>query len=187
MTVSGIKSQSKGMSSFNENRIALAMTETSPIRPTDDEARALAKSLLVEAKHAALGTIDPKTNMPMVTRIAIGTTPEDLPLSLVSDLSAHTDALRKNAAASLLVGEPGPKGDPLTHPRLTLQANARFVVRKSEAHILLRQHYLKCHPKSQLYIDFTDFNFVIFDVVAAYLNGGFGKAYILTADDMIGP
>jgi putative heme iron utilization protein len=106
-------------------------------------------------------------------------------MTLVSDLSAHTRALKANPAASLLLGEPGAKGDPLTHPRLTVQATARFVDRASDEHATLRTHYLASHPKAKLYADFADFSFVVFEVKGANLNGGFGKAYDLTASDIV--
>ncbi len=160
------------------------MPETSPIRPTDDEARTLARTLLAEARFAALGTLDPATAAPSVTRIAFGLTPDGAPLTLLSDLSAHTRALRANPAASLLVGEPGPKGDPLTHPRLTIAARARFIARDTPDHTALRAHYLATHSKAKLYADFADFSFVRFEVSGASLNGGFGKAYDLGPADL---
>jgi putative heme iron utilization protein len=160
------------------------MPETSPIRPTDDEARALARHLLDHAHFGAVGVVDPETGAPMVTRIAVGTDAEGRPVSLVSDLSSHTRALRANPAASLLVGEPGDRGDPLTHPRLTLQARARFVRKGAEGYERLRTRWLEGHRKSTLYIDFADFSFVVFEVEAAHLNGGFGRAFVLTPGDL---
>ncbi|MBL6426453.1 MAG: pyridoxamine 5'-phosphate oxidase family protein [Maritimibacter sp.] len=154
------------------------MTKTDPIRPTDDEARRLARDLIDSARFAALAVL--VNARPFVTRVALGTTPDGAPLTLVSDLSAHTRALRAAPQASLLVGEPGDKGDPLTHPRLTLDCTARFLA-KDDA---LRAHYLATHPKAKLYIDFADFNFVGFEVEAGHLNGGFGKAFRLTPADL---
>lgn len=155
-----------------------------PIRPTDDEARVLARSLLDNARFAALGVLDPDTGAPMVTRIALARGPDGAPLTLISDLSAHTRALRADPRASLLVGEPGPRGDPLTHPRLTLQGRAAFVDRAGPDHAGLRRTYLEQNPKAQLYIDFADFTLVRLDIAEAHLNGGFGKAYRLTAADL---
>ena len=157
---------------------------TSPIRPTDDDARALARDLIDRATFAALGVIDPDTGTPAVTRVAIGTDADGAPMTLVSDLSAHTRALRQTPKCGLLLGEPGPKGDPLTHPRLSVTAQARFVERTEAGHDQLRDRYLLHQPKARLYIDFADFRFVIFDVESAALNGGFGKAYALNADDL---
>ena len=48
----------------------------------------------------------------MVSRIAIATHADGAPMALVSDLSNHTKALRENPSASLLLGEPGDRGDP---------------------------------------------------------------------------
>ena len=156
----------------------------SPIRPTDDAARLLARQLIAEARYGALGVIDPDTGGPMVSRIAVGTAPDGVPLTLISDLSHHTRALRADPTASLLVGEPKDKGDPLTHPRLTLMAKARFIGHDDAGFTPLREHYLETHPKARLYINFTDFSFALFDVNIAHLNGGFGKAYTLTSEDL---
>lgn len=156
----------------------------SPIRPTDTEARSLARGLITHARFAALGVIDPDSAAPMVTRIAFGTTPQGQPLSLVSDLSHHTRALKAAPVASVLLGEPGARGDPLTHPRLTLQTGARFLRHGEDGHAELAAHYLRDHPKAKLYIGFSDFSFVLFDIRSAYLNGGFGKAFVLTPDDL---
>jgi putative heme iron utilization protein len=160
------------------------MPETSPIRPTDDEARALTRRLLDAARFGALGVIEPGSGTPMVTRVAVGTDAGGRPVSLVSDLSAHTRALKANAACSLLLGEPGPRGDPLTHPRLTLQARARFVRKGAEGHAALRARWLEGHRKAALYVDFADFSFVVLEVEAAHLNGGFGRAFVLGPEDM---
>lgn len=166
------------------------MTEPQPqkpdvIRPTDDDARTLAQGLLRQATYAAIAVIDPVTQTPMVTRIALATGVDGAPVTLISDLSQHTRALRDNPACSLLLGEPGDKGDPLTHPRLTLQCRAAFVEQNTAEHSALRGSYLIQRPKAQLYIDFADFRFVTFDIVQAFLNGGFGKAYTLAKADII--
>ncbi|MEM6824393.1 MAG: pyridoxamine 5'-phosphate oxidase family protein [Pseudomonadota bacterium] len=160
------------------------MPNTNPIRPTDDDARALGRALISGARFGALGVIDPQTAAPMVSRIAVGTSEDGTPVALISDLSHHTRALREHAAASLLVGEPGSKGDPLTHPRLTLQGEALFIDRNGPEHGALRARWLATHPKAKLYIDFADFGFVRLVVTSAYLNGGFGKAFVLTSEDL---
>lgn len=155
-----------------------------PIRPTDTEARSLARGLITHARFAALGVVDPESGAPMVSRIAFGTTPDGQPLTLVSDLSHHTRALVAQPAASVLLGEPGPRGDPLTHPRLTLKVQAQFTRHGTADYAELAAHYLRDHPKAKLYIGFADFSFVVFTVTKAYLNGGFGKAFVLTPEDL---
>jgi hypothetical protein len=158
--------------------------KTDPIRPTDEAARGLARELLDAARSGALGVIEPGTGAPLVTRIAVATTEGGAPMTLVSDLSMHTAALRAHPVCSLLVGEPGPKGDPLTHPRLSLQCTARFVAPDDPERPSLRTRWLAVQPKATLYIDFADFRLVRLDVTVGHLNGGFGKAYRLTPADL---
>lgn len=159
------------------------MAPLSPIRPTDDAARALARGLIEAARHAALGVIDPGTGAPSVSRIALGVVDASL-VTLVSDLALHSRAMRANPAVSLLIGEPGARGDPLTHPRLSIQATARFNPRDGADHARLRDAWRKARPKSALYLDFADFRFVTLHPVSAALNGGFGRAFALTPADL---
>lgn len=144
-----------------------------PFRPVDDEARTLAQRLMAEARHGALGVLN--DGVPMVTRVALAPDAGAL-LTLVSDLAPHTGALRENPVASLLIGEPG-RGDPLAHPRITLQVRAEFLQKTED----VARTYLAAQPKAQLYIGFEDFHLVRLVAEHAVLNGGFGKAYRLSA------
>ena len=155
------------------------------IRPTDTQAREIARNLIKHAYFGSLAVLHPETGLPHFTRIAVGTSPAGSPLTLISDLSFHTAALRRNPTCSLLLGEPKAKGDPLTHPRITLQCTTQFLPRNTPDHTQIRNHYLAHQPKAKLYIDFADFNFVLFTIQSASLNGGFGKAYTLTTKDCI--
>jgi len=154
-----------------------------PIRSTDDADRALARDILQGARTAALAVIDPETGGPYVSRIAFGRLQDGECLTLVSDLAHHARALRADPRASLLLGEPGAKGDPLTHPRLTLRVSARMVTDKPE-HDRLRDAWLELHPKAKLYVDFADFHFFRFEIGYGHLNAGFGKAYLLDEKDL---
>jgi hypothetical protein len=154
-----------------------------PVQPADDEARALTRKLLSEARFAALAVTEPDGH-PFASRIALGLDAAGVPLSLVSGLSGHTRALRANPACCLLVGEPGPRGDPLTHPRLSLRARAVFVAPDSPDHAALRAAWLARNPKATVYADLPDFRFVRFHPVSAALNGGFARAFALTAADL---
>ncbi len=156
----------------------------SPIRPTDDAARDMARELLAHARFGALGTIDPTTGAPKLARVAVGTDSNGNPVLLISDLATHTQALRADNRVSLMVGEPGPKGDPLTHPRLSIEARAMFCAKNTQDFADLREKFLADHPKSKLYIDFADFHLVKLIPQSAFLNGGFGKAFELSAEDL---
>lgn len=163
------------------------MPNPDPFQPADDDTTQIARDLIARASHAALAVIRPGTAMPSVSRIAMATDPQGAPLSLISSLSHHTAALEASPDCALLLGEPADRGDPLTHPRLTVHARAQVIPRDSAEHAPLRDHYLAQRPKSKLYIDFADFRLVHFAVTDALLNGGFGRAFILTAADLIAP
>lgn len=156
-----------------------------PINPTDDDARALARDLLAGADHAALGVLDPATGAPVVSRIALALDEAGQPVTLISDLAAHARALAADPRAGLLVGEPGPKGDPLTHPRMSVAVTATPVEGGSADHAALRALWLARHPKAKLYVDFGDFRFVRLQPTGAALNGGFGRAYRLAPEDLV--
>jgi len=67
---------------------------------------------------------------------------------------------------------------------VTLACRADFLPRDGGDHARIRAHYLQTHPKATLYVDFADFSFVVLAVESAALNGGFGKAFRLTASDL---
>jgi len=156
------------------------MSEARPyLLETGETSRSLAQHLLRSARHGALGVLCPDTLTPHVARVSVGTARDGVPVTLISEISLHTGALRRNPACSLLVGEPGGRGNPLTHPRLTLQCSACPADKDD-----LKQLFLSQHPKATLYYDFSDFIMMRLEVLAAHLNGGFGKAYRLGPDDL---
>ncbi|MCF1707337.1 pyridoxamine 5'-phosphate oxidase family protein [Tabrizicola sp. J26] len=155
-----------------------------PFLPPDDEGRALARRLLAEARHAALAYADPAAGTPMISRIAFGLGCDGTPVTLISTLSAHDAGLRAQPLASVMVGEPGAKGDPLTHPRLMVQVRAEPLDRAAPDLSAIRERWLADHPKSRLYIDFADFGFFRLTPIAALLNGGFGRAMKLAPADL---
>lgn len=166
---------------------APASASRDPVHPATPEAIALARDLLA-LPHAALAVTD-ADGTPAISRIAFGVSPANLPsaapLTLISNLAPHFAALQANPACALLLGEPGAKGDPLTHPRLMLKAAARFIAHDDPTRPALRDHWLATHPKSKLYIDFADFAFVRFTLTSALLNAGFGKAHRLPPESLI--
>jgi heme iron utilization protein len=155
-----------------------------PIRETNAEAIALARRLVADARHGALGVIDPLSGAPFVSRVAVATDDAGTPIILVSDLSRHTQALKKDGRCSLLLGEPG-KGDPLAHPRITLSCAAVQEKRDGAAFAGLTARFIAHQPKAALYAGFADFSFFRLDIQSAALNGGFGRAFNLTAADLL--
>ncbi|NOC91822.1 pyridoxamine 5-phosphate oxidase [Ruegeria sp. HKCCD6604] len=159
------------------------VTLSDPYQTPDAAARLQAQDLLVQAKFAALAFLRPDTGLPSVSRIALATDEAGCPVSLISTLAEHTRALSTCPNCALLIGEPADKGDPLTHPRLTLHVIAQPVHRDLAGYGDLRDRYLARRPKAKLYIDFADFGLVRFAIQDGLLNAGFGKAYRLTAQD----
>jgi heme iron utilization protein len=162
------------------------MTEDKPktIRETDEDARELARRLIATAPYAAIAVIDPVTLYPNSSRVLTATDNAGIPIILVSGLSAHTRALAASPRCSLLVGEPG-KGDPLAWPRLSLQCDAEAIPSDHPDRSHLRSRFLRRHKKAALYADFPDFLFFRLRPASASLNGGFGKAYNLSAHDLV--
>ena len=155
-----------------------------PIRPTDEGARRLAKTLLRKARHCSLASLEGSGGFPAASLASLATDTDGTPLILMSRLSHHTRNLLADPRASLLIGDIG-KGDALAHPRITLFAKARELARGGVEHIRARRRFLAKNPKAALYIDFGDFLFMAFDVARASLNGGFGRAFELTPADLL--
>jgi putative heme iron utilization protein len=155
-----------------------------PVQPADEAACAQARDLLAGARFGALAFTDAETGTPGISRIAVGLDAAGGPVTLISALSTHYAGLRAEPVAALMVGEPGPKGDPLTHPRLMIRVAAQFLERTDPGHAALRDQWLATHPKAKLYVDFGDFGFVRLVPLSAFLNGGFGRAVRLAPDDL---
>jgi len=168
------------------NRDEESKEPKSVIRPTDDQARGLAKGLIRTARFGALAAIEAGTGHPLASRVAVATDLDGTPVILTSTLSGHTKAILENPDCSLLVGEPG-KGDPLAHPRISLFCTAVRAERGGPVHERLRRRYLARHPKAELYVDFGDFAFFRLELERASLNGGFGKAFELEKSDLMTP
>lgn len=160
------------------------MTIKDPIRQTDNEAREIARRLLSEMRHATLGTLDPNSGTPLLTRIAVQLDADGAPLALLSGLSAHTRALKADPRAGLMVADGSvTKGDAMTHARLSILARAVLAAPDPER----RARWLAHDPKAQVYIDLPDFNFWRIEPQSGLLNAGFARAYKLAPADMLKP
>jgi putative heme iron utilization protein len=152
-----------------------------PIKENSFDGLALARKLLRAIPVGALATLAKDTLYPFATLTSVATLHDGAPLLLLSSLAHHTVNLRADSRASLLLAEGG-KGDPLTHPRLT-------VVGRLSPHVdpRTRKRFLRRHPKAELYADFADFGFWRLDPEAAHLNGGFARAADYAGADLLTP
>ncbi|MEO0357309.1 MAG: pyridoxamine 5'-phosphate oxidase family protein, partial [Pseudomonadota bacterium] len=83
---------------------------------------------LIANQTAVLAWTDAKG--PNISRI--GTAYFDQAIyALLSDLSPHTAALIHTPNCALLFGDAGDKGDPLNHPRLSLQVTATKIDKRT--------------------------------------------------------
>jgi heme iron utilization protein len=158
------------------------LPENAPV--ADFDPKSLAKGLLRTIRAGALATIDRNTGHPFASLVNVATDVDGAPLILVSRLSTHTANLEKDGRASVLLAVAG-KGDPLSHPRLTLLGIFAQVSRDDTAESRIRRRFLARHPKSQLYAGFADFSFWRLQAISAHLNAGFARAADLPAADVL--
>lgn len=151
------------------------------IRDTNDDARALARQMLDDMRHAVLAVTDPETGHPHLSRIACQRGTDGAPTALLSGIAAHTRALIRNPRAGLMVEVARAKGDPMTHPRLSLQVIAEPLTQTDSK---MREDWLAAHPRAAVFIDLPDFRFWRLAPVSALLNAGFGAAFRLSPADL---
>ncbi|PSJ53675.1 HugZ family protein [Pseudaminobacter soli (ex Li et al. 2025)] len=151
---------------------------------TTQDAITLGKTLLRTARYGAIAVLDPQTGAPLASRVGTATDIDGTPLILISMLAAHTPALLADPRCSLLLGDPG-KGDPLAHPRISIACRAAKLARDTPEHARAQRRYLNRNPKAQLYVGLGDFSFFRLEIQGASLNGGFGRAYNLTRDELV--
>lgn len=154
------------------------------LRETDAEAIRLGRTLLRSSRYGAIAVIDPATGAPIASRVAVSTDHDGTPVILVSALAAHTGGIVADPRCSLLLGEPG-KGDPLAHARITISCRAEKIAKDDQRHARIHWRFLSHNPKAKRYAGLGDFAFFRLEVQSASLNGGFGKAYALTAQDLL--
>jgi heme iron utilization protein len=152
------------------------------LRETDDAARSQARAFVRESPHGALATLEPDSGWPLASRVSLAVDADGVPLILISRLSAHYGALEADGRCSLLLGEAG-DGDPLRHPRITVVCMAQKIAPEQRA--AAKAQFLQRHPGAEMYADFTDFDFWRLAPQRASLNAGFGRAYTLTASDLL--
>lgn len=128
-----------------------------------------ARRLLRTIRSGALATLT-ETGGPFATLTQLATHYDGAPILLMSRLAAHRRNLERDPRCSLLLAQGG-RGDPLAHPRLTLEARA-----EQTGDLTARERFLRRNPKASLYADFPDFAFWRLEVTGVHLNGGFARA-----------
>jgi putative heme iron utilization protein len=145
-------------------------SDRSDTKPYDPLAEA--KELLRSVRVGALATSTPEQT-PFASLVTVATAPDGSPILLVSRLAKHTQHLEADPRLALLLARVG-EGDPLAHPRVTIQGTAARVSEPS-ARAALRARFLRRHPQAELYADFPDFSFWLVGIERAQLVGGFAR------------
>jgi putative heme iron utilization protein len=105
------------------------------------------------------------------------------PVFLISSMAMHTQNLKADARASLLVTQKSGEGgdDPLGAARITLVGEVLPVPGPETGAV--RELYLGRHENARYWVDFDDFGFYRMQPAEVYFIGGFGVMGWVTADE----
>jgi putative heme iron utilization protein len=140
---------------------------------------AAARSLMRDARTAALATVDP-AGAPLSTLVAVTDDGRGRPLFFLSSLSEHTRNLRGRPDASVLIA---PGGTSMDRPRLTLSGRIRWL-EGGEAEAA-KARFLSTHDEAQQWVALKDFAPALLELVAVRFVGGFARAQTMSVDDYL--
>ena len=140
------------------------------------------RTLLHLESVATLSTVSRKqSGFPFGSLMPYALDAEGRPLFLISTMAMHTQNLKGDPRASLFVTQPAPDGDVLGAARVTVIGNVLDLTDAGKP--AAREIYLKAHPNSRYWVDFTDFAFFRLEPVDVYYVGGFGVMGWVSASD----
>src|SRR5450755_4190047 len=132
-----------------------------------------ARTLVHLGRIGSLSTLSRKQpGFPFGSVMPYGVDERGRPIFLISTMAMHTQNLKAEPRASLLVTQFDAEGDPLGASRVTLLGNAVPVAEPERAQA--RQLYLERYANSRYWVDYEDFSFYRMEIVDVYYVGGFG-------------
>ncbi len=132
-----------------------------------------ARTLMFLGRTGSLSTLSRKQpGFPFGSVMPYSLDERGRPVFLISTMAMHTQNLKVDPRASLLVTQPGTGDDPLGASRVALVGNALPIPSPEVPEA--RNLYLERHANSKYWVDFEDFSFYRLDVVDVYYVGGFG-------------
>jgi heme iron utilization protein len=145
-----------------------------PLPPVPEPSHAeRSRTLLHLSDVATLSTISRKQpGFPFGSLMPYALDAVGRPLFLISNMAMHTQNLKADPRASLFVTQAAADSDVLGAARVTLVGNVGQI--PEDEKLEARQLYLKAHPNSQYWVDFTDFGFFRLEPIDIYYVGGFG-------------
>jgi putative heme iron utilization protein len=153
-----------------------------------------ARTLVHLGRIGSLSTVSRKQpGFPFGSIMPYGLDESGRPIFLISTMAMHTQNLKADPRASLLVTQLDGDGDPLGASRVTLNGDPFgasrvtlignvLTVPKSEI-AEARELYLARYANSKYWVDFNDFSFYRMEVVDVYYVGGFGVMGWVEASD----
>ena len=144
-----------------------------------------ARTLMHLGRVGSLSTLSRKQpGFPFGSVMPYGLDEPGRPIFLISTMAMHTQNLKADTRASLLVTRDDAGGDPLGASRVTLVGNVVPIARTEVD--AARSLYLGRHANSRYWVDFEDFSFYRMDVVDIYFVGGFGVMGWVPAVEYLG-
>lgn len=132
-----------------------------------------ARTLVYMGRVGSLSTLSRKQpGFPFGSVMPYAVDESGRPIFLISTMAMHTQNLKADPRASLLVTQDNAEGDPLGASRVTLVGNVMGIPETELP--AARNLYLARHANSKYWVDFEDFAFYRLDVVDIYYVGGFG-------------
>ena len=100
------------------------------------------------------------------------------PVFFISSMAMHTQNLREDPRASLLITQPDVSGDPLGAARVTLVGTTSEVPAAE-----VRDLYLSRYENAKFWQDYSDFAYHRLEVSGVYFVGGFGVMGWISSED----
>lgn len=116
---------------------------------------------------------------PYVSLTAFAPDTDGAPIFLFSDLSDHTQNLKKDDRASVMFEKASNYTNPQRGARVTLMGRIAKTTAPRHA-----RRFLARNPEAEMYQGFGDFNYYRFETERVHYIGGFGKATWLKAKDI---
>lgn len=141
-----------------------------------------ARTLVYLGRIGSLSTVSRKQpGFPFGSVMPYGLDASGRLIFLISTMAMHTQNLKADPRAGLLVTQPDASGDPLGASRVTVVGNVLPIpaTEVPDARVL----YLERYANSKYWVDFEDFSFYRMEVVDVYYVGGFGVMGWVDASD----
>jgi putative heme iron utilization protein len=141
-----------------------------------------ARTLMYLGRTGTLATVSRKhPDWPFGSLMPYGLDVQGRPVFLISTMAMHTQNVRADPRASLLVTQPGWTEDPLAGARVTVMGHVTELPASDLEPI--RAAYLTRYEHAAAWVDFDDFAFYRLEVMDVYYVGGFGAmGWVLATD-----